>query len=173
MEDHQIEIKYREEFVGLRNIKVKYFAEVTHRGLYDFKVISSEDEDILKSKIQSHVAKLNDKWDKLTAKLNNLRTKDVSLKEAELRTLEAVEAYKQIENILLYSLDIDNTIDWSLLINRKEYAVPNPADNLQDFINRVPLPILFPRVDLRGVKVVLLAQRLYGLLFADGLNAYF
>lgn len=140
MKDQQIEIKYRDELVGSRNVKVKYFAEIKHHGLNDFKVISSEDEDILESKVQSYTAKLNDKWNRITSKQFALRTKEASLKESELRTKEAVEALKQVENILLHTLDGDAKINWELIKNRKEFEVPNPAQNLLDFINQVPIP---------------------------------
>jgi restriction system protein len=140
MEDKQIDIKYRDELVGSRNVKVKYFAEIKHKGLSDFKILSSEDEDILESKVQSYTAKLNDKWNRLTSKQFAVRTKEASLKEAELRTVEAAEALKRIENILQHSLEIDDSVNWDLIKKSEEFDVPNPAQNLQDFIDRVPVP---------------------------------
>ena len=55
----QISIRRREEVNSRYN--VKYIAEVTHRGLNDYKVFTSMDEDILENKIYNHVAKLEER----------------------------------------------------------------------------------------------------------------
>ena len=60
--DDQISIYYRSEEVGIRTSKIRYTAEVTHRGLNDYKAFTASDEDILENKVQSHVAKLEEKW---------------------------------------------------------------------------------------------------------------
>ena len=108
MSSSQISIRRREEVNSRYN--VKYIAEVTHRGLNDYKVFTSTDEDILENKVDNHVAKLEERWEKIVEKKNVINTKEENLREAQNRTQEAIRALEQIDNILRHTLSIDDTM---------------------------------------------------------------
>lgn len=111
MKNNQIDIKYREEYIGIRTFKLKFIAEITHTGLNDFNVFFSYDQGILQNKVKNHVAKLEEKWNKFLDKQNTVAT----IKVAEERSKEAFNVLKQVDNILLNALKIDNKINWELL----------------------------------------------------------
>ena len=131
-----IKIQYRTEIVGIKNRKYKYFAEVIHTSLNDFRIFSSDNKGVLQTKVNIHVSKLQDKWKKIVDKENeyrnkaanlkikeankeneyrnkvaNLKIKEANHKEAQLRTEEAIKALQDVENILLHTLDTNDAID--------------------------------------------------------------
>lgn len=140
MQEKLINIRYREEVVGTRTYKIKYIAEVTHKGLNDYKVFSADDEDILDNKVNSHVAKLEEKWDKIVEKLNSVKKQTASQKEAEERTLAAIKALEEIDNILIHTLNIDDTIDWEKLKDKTKFKEPNPEINLDTRLSELTEP---------------------------------
>ena len=136
MKNNQIDIKYREEYVGIRTFKLKFIAEITHAGLNDFNVFFSYDQGILQNKVKNHVAKLEEKWNKFLDKQNTVAT----IKVAEERTKEALNALKQVENILLCALNIDNKIDWELLKDKHIFDVPSPEKQLEQRLRNIVKP---------------------------------
>lgn len=126
MKNDQIKIKYRQEYVGIRTMKLKYFAEVTHSGLNEFKVFSSDNDGILRSNVNTHVIKLEEKWNRFLDRQNIAAT----IRGAEERTNEAVNLLKQVDNILLQTFDIKNIIDWELLKDKSKFSNVNPKDQL-------------------------------------------
>lgn len=135
-----ITITYRSEIVGIRTFRTKYIAEVTHKGLYDHKLLISDDKSILQNKVNAHVAKLEERWDKIIHKQNIVRTKEELQKEAEYRTQEAISNLKTIENILLHTLNVDDTVDWETLKDKSEFKVPNPEKELTRLLLDVQKP---------------------------------
>jgi len=127
MNSTQISIKRREEVNSRYN--VKYIAEVTHRGLNDYKVFTSTDVDILENKVDNHIAKLEERWDKIIEKKNIINTKEENLREAQVRTQEAVRALEQIDNALRHTLSVDDTIDWEQLKDKTKFKVLKPIKN--------------------------------------------
>jgi restriction system protein len=125
MSSSQISIRRREEVNSRYN--VKYIAEVTHRGLNDYKAFTSTDEDILENKVDNHVAKLEERWEKIVEKKNVINTKEENLREAQNRTQEAIWALERIDNILRHTLSIDDTIDWDQLKDKSKFKVPKPV----------------------------------------------
>lgn len=140
MDKDLIEIKYRQETVGIRTYRTKYFAEITHKGLNDFILLSAEDRGILQSKVNSQVAKLEDKWNKIVFKENVYKSKESSLKEAEERTEEAIEELKKVDNILLHTLDINDTVDWELLKDKTKFKILNPEKELPKLLSVISKP---------------------------------
>lgn len=140
MDKNLIEIKYRQETVGIRTYRTKFFAEITHKGLNDFILLSAEDRGILQSKVNSQVAKLEDKWNKIVFKENVYKNKEASLKEAEERTEEAIEELKKIHNILLHTLEINDTVDWELLKDKTKFKIPSPEKELPKLLSAISKP---------------------------------
>ena len=57
-----LQIQYRTEVVGNRTLKNKYFAEVIHTGLNDYRVFSDYERSVLQTKVNNHVAKLKENF---------------------------------------------------------------------------------------------------------------
>ena len=124
MEEDLIDIKYHSEDVGIRTYKVKYIAQVTHKGLKEYKIFTAFDEDILENKVQSHIEKLEEKWDKIMEKYNVVKEQKDRNKEAQQRTRAAIEVLEYIDNVLIHTLKIDDTIDWEVLKDKSKFKEP-------------------------------------------------
>lgn len=135
-----IQINYREELVGIRTFKMKYIAEITHRGLNDFKILTSDDRGVLRNKVNAHTAKLVEKWEKIVTKENINRSKEEIQKESETLTREAINALKEIDNILLFTLEIDDTVNWEQLKDKTKFKIESPEKKLQSIISSIEKP---------------------------------
>jgi restriction system protein len=135
-----IQINYREEFVGVRTYKTKYIAEITHTGLNDYKILSSDDSGVLRNKVKAHVAKLEEKWNRIVQKENVVRSKEEIQKESDLLTQDAIKALKEIDNLLLHTLDIDDTVDWEQLKDKTIFNVPTPEKELNKLLAAISKP---------------------------------
>jgi restriction system protein len=126
-----IQINYRQEIVGIRTYRTKYIAEITHLGLKDYKILTSDDNGVLRNKVKSHVAKLEEKWDRIVHKESIIRSKEEIQKEADSMTQEAIRVLKEIDNLLMHTLDIDDTVDWEQLKDKTKYNIPSPEKELK------------------------------------------
>ncbi|OGS70594.1 MAG: restriction endonuclease [Flavobacteria bacterium RIFCSPLOWO2_12_FULL_35_11] len=135
-----IQINYRQEYVGIRTYKIKYIAEITHRGFNDFKVLTSDHSGILQNKVIAHIAKLEEKWDKIVEKENIFRSKEEIQKEANLLTKGAINALKEIDNILLHTLEVDDTVDWEQLKDKTKFNFPTPEKELNKLLSAITKP---------------------------------
>lgn len=135
-----IKVVYRNELVGIRTLRTKHIAEVTHKELKDYKVFSSEDVNILQNKVNAHIEKLELRWNNIVFKNNIVRSKQELLAEAELRTKEAIENLKNIDGILLHTIDIDDAIDWDKLKNHSPFNIENPEKALKKQISSLKKP---------------------------------
>jgi restriction system protein len=140
MNSDQISIKRHEE-VNSR-YTIKYIAEVTHAGLNDYKVFTSTDEDILENKINSHIVKLEEKWGKLVEKQNIVKQQIASQNAADEKTQAARKALEDIDNILIHTLSIDDSIDWEKLKDKTKFNEPNPENELNRRLGEIAEPIL-------------------------------
>ena len=135
-----LKIKYRQETVGIRTYRTKYIAEITHSGLNDYKVLTDYDEDILRSKVDAHVARLEEKWNKLMHKDAILKSKEEIQKDADEKTRTAILKLKDIDNILLAALEVDDKVDWDQLKNKKKFDVPSPEKQLNKLLSATTKP---------------------------------
>ncbi len=123
MNNDLIKINYRQERTGTRTYKIKFIAEIMHKGLNDYKVLTSDNYEILRNKVNAHVAILEEKWD------------------ADERTREAIFKLQEIDNILLQALEIDDAINWERLKDKSKFDIPNPETNLNKLLGVVSKPI--------------------------------
>lgn len=140
MNNDLLHIVYRTEQVGIRTIKEKYIAEITHKGLNDFLVLSAPQRSILQSKVDAHVAKLSQKWAAIVEKETQIKSKEASLKEAERQTELAQAAMNQVEKLLTQGLENKNRIDWTSLKDTSPFPSPSPANQLNKLLQAVPPP---------------------------------
>jgi restriction system protein len=141
MNNDLIKINYRQELVGIRTYKTKYIAEITHNGLNDYKVLTSDNYGILRNKVDAYVAKFEEKWNKITHKDAIVKSKEASQKEADKKTREAIFKLQEIENILLQALEIDDAINWEGLNDKSKFDIPNPETNLNKLLGVVSKPV--------------------------------
>ena len=135
-----IKVVYREELVGIRTFKIKYTAEIKHRGLNDFKIMTSDNIGVLKNKVNAHTAKLVEKWEKIVSKENFIRSKEEIQKVSESLTREAIIALKEIDNILLFTLEVDDSVDWEQLKDKTKFDIESPERKLQSIIASIEKP---------------------------------
>lgn len=140
MSNDLIKVVYREELIGIRTFKMKYSAEITHRGLNDFKILTSDDRGVLNNKVNAHTAKLVEKWEKIVSKENINRSKEEIQKESENLTREAIKALKEIDNILLFTLEVDDVVDWEQLKDKTKFKISSPEKNLENIISSIQKP---------------------------------
>ncbi len=106
---------------------LKYQLEMEHKGLKEYKVISAPELYMLENKAQIQADKWNTKWLSIVEKQNVIAQKESDIEEANKGTEEAINALKQIDELLVYTLDIDDTIDWDAIKRRDSFSVPKPV----------------------------------------------
>lgn len=141
MNNDLIKINYRKERIGIKTYKIKFIAEIMHNGLNDYKVLTSDNYVILQNKVDVHVAKLEEKWDKITHKVAIVKSKEASQKEADARTREAINKLQEIDNILLLSLEIDDVVNWERLKDKSKFDLVSPKINLNRLLVAVSKPV--------------------------------
>ncbi len=106
---------------------LKYSVEMSHKGLKEHKVISAPETDILQNKAQLQANKWIEKWEKIQAKTKSLQEREANIEEAETRSYEAQEALQSVENLLLHTLSIDDTVDWESLKKKDSFKDLKPT----------------------------------------------
>lgn len=134
MENDLIKITYKQERVGIKTFKTKYIAEVKHTKLNDYKVFTSFDKSILQSMVDTHVLKIEEKWDVL-------KNKRETQSEAFIRTIEAKKILSQIDNILLDALEIENIDYWDFFKDKKKFENKKPI-RLTPLLSKPTMPNL-------------------------------
>ena len=110
---------------------LKYSCELIHSGLKEHKLISAPDKGILENKVETQISKWTEKWDKE-------ETKNKNLEFAEEATSIAEEIIKETENILKHALSVDNTVNWSNLVDSKEFNEPYPEKPQKKSHKKIP-----------------------------------
>jgi restriction system protein len=116
-----------------RNDDIRYVAEIRHLGLDTSRVIKDEYESGRDDKVEAQFKKWDDKWAKISQKRK-------LMEEAEERTRDAQEEQKVIEDLHVYALNVDATVNWDSLKNTKNFEVPNPKNNLEAELNKISPP---------------------------------
>jgi restriction system protein len=128
MSEDQIKIGQAKAHWNVSGTRIlKYSVEMYHEGLREHKLISAPQVDILEKKVTLQYQKWTDKWDTIESKRRIIEKREASLEEANARTEQAVEALEQIDNLLIHTLSIDDTVDWESLKKKEEYLEKRPA----------------------------------------------
>ena len=132
MKEQRIKIGHVEEHWNASFTRIlKYSVEMYDEGLKEHKIVSAPELDILENKIDLQVQKWNEKWEKIVAKQRAEAEKISSIEEADKRTEEAQEAVRTIDQLLLHTLSVDDTVNWEVLKRYDEFPEkcpdkPNP-----------------------------------------------
>lgn len=115
---------------------LRYSLEMYHTGLKEHKLVTAPEIDILENKANLQAQKWAEKWEVVELKRKLSEEKEANLEEANNRTEEANRALKDIDDLLLHTLSIDDTVDWESLKRKEKYPEPIP-----------PKPIRTPNKD--------------------------
>ena len=119
---------------------LKYTQELTFPELNEYKLISAPEMDILEQKVDSQIAKWKEKFTKIVMKQQAIEEKENNLEEAESRTNQAQEELEKINNLLIHTLSIDDTVDWEQLKKHKEFETENPEKELEEELKKISPP---------------------------------
>jgi len=136
-EDQHSEFK-REEYT--RSYDTRYISEIQHLGLGTYRVIKDMESYIRDNKVKAQFKIWDDQWVNLLNKNQSLANKEANLNIADVRTIEARNIQKQIENLLLDSANNDTTIDWETLKDNEKYSVENPKIHVNEELKKVKIP---------------------------------
>jgi restriction system protein len=106
-----------------------YQVSIYHSGLKEHKLLSAPENYLLESKVNLQIQKWNERWNK-----------EVNFDDANLRTEEAQQALEEIENLLMHTLSIDDTIQWHKLKDRKKFTEKNPGVFLEGTLSNISKP---------------------------------
>ncbi len=121
---------------------LKYSLEMYHEGLNEHKIISAPEIDMLENKATLQVQKWNDKWTTISLRKQKLDEKEVNYEEAKTRTDEAIKLLEDIDNILIHTLSIDDTVDWNTLKKKDKFPeAPPPKPEKKSYKNYPPKPL--------------------------------
>jgi|CXWL01.1.fsa_nt_gi restriction system protein len=138
--------------------KTVYGIEVTHGGLNKYRHIRGSDKYVVEQKARMLKAQWDEEWarkqEKEQQQLNKQRQAQQNLHEkehlfqakedrrlnAEQRTLEAQTSLRQLQETLLYTLNIDDTINWEQLKDKSPYPESKPLKPVQPALTLFPIP---------------------------------
>ena len=117
-----------------------YVAEIRHLGLGTSRELKDMEKYRLDKKVAAQFKKWDEQWAKISHKKKLQADKEASLNIAQERTRDAQEKQKQIDDLLIYALNIDAAVNWDSLKDTKEFKVPNPKNNLESELSRITQP---------------------------------
>jgi restriction system protein len=106
---------------------IRYTVEMYHKGLNEHKVISAPDVGMLQNKANLQAHKWSEKWEMIESKRKVIKEKEANLDEAISQTKKANDALKEIDNFLIHTLSIDDTVNWDKLKKKDSYPEKKPA----------------------------------------------
>ncbi|GGG25410.1 restriction endonuclease [Paenibacillus abyssi] len=106
---------------------LKYSLEMYHEGLKEHKIISAPELDILQNKVNLQAQKWMEKWDVIETKQRKYAQMEASISEAQMRTAEAETAVRAIENLLLHTLSVDDSVNWDSLKKKDNFSEDCPV----------------------------------------------
>ncbi|MGB6092416.1 MAG: restriction endonuclease [Moheibacter sp.] len=132
------QIYYSEEYT--RSYEIRYVAEIRHSGLNTYRIIRDKYEWLLENKIDAQFEKWDEQWEKVVLKNEAQFEKEENLNLALEKTNEAHEKLKEIDDILLHTLGIDDSIDWDSLKNKRKFKELNPKNKLNKELKKIITP---------------------------------
>ncbi|MGD7023606.1 restriction endonuclease [Rossellomorea vietnamensis] len=129
--------------MAYRNI---YETEVRHTGLNKYRVIKGDNHYVVEQKAKAQIKQWNDQWETKRAAEEKRKDRDSIAREKEAKkelalekTNEAEENIKFIENTLLYTLGVDDKIDWEELKEKRDYGIKPPTQPKYKSIPKEPM----------------------------------
>ncbi len=112
-----------------------WYIDVRHEGLGKFRRITGSDSYVVEQKAADQLKTWEVMWNKKVEVENNKKEKENAAKDREakkqlaiIKTEEAQKALEQIGNTLIFTLNIDDTIDWEKLKDLSSFDIPKPEE---------------------------------------------
>jgi restriction system protein len=110
-----------------------YSIEVRHEGLHKYRVIKGNNKYIVEQRARAQLAVWDEMWErrlaveaKQKARIAAAQEKEAMKNLAAEQTKELQKALKDLDETLLYTLSIDDKIDWESLKTHEEFKEPQP-----------------------------------------------
>ena len=117
---------------------LKYSTQVWHRGLKQHRHVSAKELDVLENKVLALQLKWEEQWERVQDKQKAFDEKEANLQQAEQRTADAKHAHQEVEDLLLHTLSVDDTVDWEALKDRRAFPEPPPPEPPEPKILQAP-----------------------------------
>lgn len=131
--------KYSQEYT--RSYETRYVAEISHQGINAFRIMKDLDSLLLERKVNAQLIKWDEQYTKQELKRTISQEKESNQTTADEMTREATDVQYDIENTLLHTLDIDDTVDWETLKDFSTYEEENPINRLDEEISKYTKPV--------------------------------
>jgi restriction system protein len=112
-----------------------YQLEVRHEGLHKYRLIKGSDRFVVEQKAAVQKRAWDEIWEKKQAALSVLEARQKASNEKESkkafaseRTAEAQEALTKIEQTLVYTLNVDDRIEWDSLLESTPFPKRLPPE---------------------------------------------
>ncbi|NLY74194.1 MAG: restriction endonuclease [Firmicutes bacterium] len=110
-----------------------YSIEIRHEGLHKYRVIKGNDKYIVEQKARAQLAVWDEMWKrrlaveaKQKARIAAVQEKEAMKNLAAEQTKELQKALKDLDETLLYTLSINDKIDWESLKTHEKFKEPKP-----------------------------------------------
>ncbi len=122
----QIQVGQAQAYRNVSGTRVlKYTVEMFHKGLNEHKLLSAPELDMLQNKANLQAQKWTEKWNLIESRRRISEQKEANIDEATSKTEEAIEALKQIDNLLVHTLSVNDAVDWEKLKKKDKYSEKN------------------------------------------------
>lgn len=115
-----------------------YWIEVRHEGLHKYRMIKGNDKYVVEQKAFLQRQQWDEMWKKKQEAERKRRERENSAMEkeqkkasAEQQTMDALNQLDIIDKTLLFTLDIDDSIDWDSLKDSSKFEVQKPKSPLK------------------------------------------
>ncbi|MDF2591507.1 MAG: restriction endonuclease [Clostridia bacterium] len=105
---------------------LRYTQEIWHEGLKEHKLISAPELSVLTTKVNMQVEKWKEKWIVVETKNKENLKKQASQEEAARRSQEAEKNISDLEQVLLYSLNVNDAVDWETIKHKEKFPEKKP-----------------------------------------------
>ncbi|MBU8791149.1 restriction endonuclease [Oceanobacillus caeni] len=120
-----------------------YQVEIKHDGLNKYRVIKGSDPYVVRQKAIYQEQQWDEMWEKKQEAERKEEIREAAAKEKEEKkslalqlTTEASQELNKLENILNFTLNINDAIDWEKIKDKSEYKEPKPNP-----IEEIELPV--------------------------------
>ena len=122
-----------------------FYIEVRHQGLGKYRHIKGKDRFVVEQKAAAQKSQWDDMWERRCS-IENTRNEKLSRQfgiqskkdSAKQQSDDAIQAIKQLDNILLHTLDIDDKINWETIKDNTQFSETKPSKPAQEIIPSVP-----------------------------------
>jgi restriction system protein len=126
----------------------RYEIKVWHTELNKIQVIRGDEKSIVEQKAEAKMRQWDEMWEKRQVAERKRRdreqkaiVKEEKLSHAKDQTSEALLELEKLGEILKYTLDIDDTIDWASLKNKDKFPEPKPKKPSPKKPEELPIPL--------------------------------